>query len=217
LARPAEPGAEHVFPITAGSILIAKQGDSMKRLLLILFSVPLIAYAQGDPLEDHFISPEVIMKHQGELGITAAQREQIKQQVRNAQVRFTELQWDIQAEIENLKKLLEDRAAAEAPVLEQLNRVLAVEADIKRSQVSMLMALRRVLTDEQLEQARGMAYGPFGGMKAEIHKTIQQAQREAVRAQKQQQQAMKQMLEVQKQWGESRPKDWGPGAVSPRD
>ena len=37
-----------------------------------------------------------------------AQREQIKEQVRNAQMKFTELQWDIQAEIEALTTLLED-------------------------------------------------------------------------------------------------------------
>ncbi len=160
----------------------------MKRLLLVLFGASLVTYAQGDPLEDHFISPEVIMKHQAELGITAAQREQIKQQVRSAQVKFTELQWDIQAEIENLTKLLEDRAAAEAPVMEQLNRVLAVEADIKRSQVSMLMALRKVLTDEQLKQARYVSKGRFDmrGVKAETRKMVQAARLETVRAQREQ-------------------------------
>ena len=164
----------------------------MKRLLLVLFSASFIAYAQDDPLQDHFISPEVIMKHQAELGITAAQREQIKQQVRSAQVKFTELQWDIQAEIENLSKLLEDRAAAEAPVMAQLNRVLAVEADIKRTQVSMLMALRKVLTDEQLEQARGVAYGGFdkrafaAEVKRKVQKQIREAQLKVVRAQREQ-------------------------------
>jgi hypothetical protein len=182
----------------------------MKRLLLILFCTVVVASAQDDPLADHFIPPEVIMKHQGELGISSAQREEIKQQVRNAQVKFTELQWDIQAEIEGLTKLLEDRNAGEGPVIEQLDRVLAVEAAIKRTQVSMLMALRRVLTDEQLEQARDLSYGGFAmrGITAEIQRGAQRMAREArlkaVRAQREQ---ANQELKARKELGEPRPKD----------
>ncbi len=159
----------------------------MKRLLLILFSASLIAHAQDDPLEDHFVPPELLMKHQSELGITPAQREEIKEQVRNAQIKFTELQWDIQAEMEVLSNLLEDRNVSEGPVIEQLNKVLEVEADIKRTQVSMLIALRKVLTDEQLDQARGLRYA--GGLPSprqirELKRTAEAAQKRAVVIQK---------------------------------
>lgn len=168
----------------------------MKRLLLLLSCTALFAYAQDDPLADHFIPPEVIMKHQGELGITPAQREQIKQQVRSAQVKFTELQWDIQAEIENLTKLLEDRSIAEGPVMEQLNRVLVVEADIKRTQVSMLIALRKVLTDEQLDQARGLRYAgglPNPRQMRELKRTAEAAQKRVVVIQKRAEELQREM------------------------
>ena len=168
----------------------------MKRLLLILFCTALIAVAQDDPLADHFVPPELIMKHQSELGITPAQREEIKQQVRNAQVKFTELQWDIQAEIEGLTKLLEDRNVGEGPVIEQLDRVLAVEADIKRTQVSMLIALRKVLTDEQLDQAKGLRYA--GGLPSA--RQLRELRRNA-EAMKKQAEALKR--EMRRNFGES--------------
>lgn len=133
----------------------------MKRLLLVLLCTGVIALAQDDPLEEHFVPPEQIMRHQSELGITAAQREEIKQQVRNAQMRFTELQWDLRADLETLSKLLEDRNVSEDAVIEQLDNVLAVEADIKRTQLSMLIALRKVLTEGQLEEARALANQGF--------------------------------------------------------
>lgn len=133
----------------------------MKRLLLVLFCACLIASAQDDPLEEYFVPPEQIMRHQSDLGITAEQREKIKQQVRNAQTRFTELQWDLRADLEALSMLLEDRNVSEDAVIEQLDKVLAVEADIKRTQLSMLIALRKVLTEGQLEEARALANHNF--------------------------------------------------------
>ena len=177
----------------------------MKHLLLLLSCTALIASAQDDPLKDHFIPPEVIMKHQGELGISPAQREEIKQQVRNAQVSFTELQWDIQAEIENLTKLLEDSNIGEGPIIEQLNRVLAVEADIKRTQVSMLIALRKVLTAEQLDQARSLRYGTFTFQKVE--REIRKARVEAQKALKNQQKALKQLLKAREELGAAQPEN----------
>jgi Spy/CpxP family protein refolding chaperone len=127
----------------------------MRKLLLILLPALLI-WAQGpgpDPLAEHFVPPELIMQNQKALGITDSQREQIKQRVSNAQVRFTQLQWDLQAQVEALSGLLSDRKVDEASVLEQLNKVLSIEADIKRTHLSMLLALRKVLTTEQFDKA----------------------------------------------------------------
>ena len=128
----------------------------MRKLLLILASGAILTAQQpgGDPLAAHFVPPEVIMQHQVELGVSEAQRERIKGLVIGAQQRFTELQWDLQAEVEALSRLLADHAADEEPVLEQLSRVLAIEGDVKRTQVSMLLALRRELTPEQFAEAQ---------------------------------------------------------------
>ena len=168
----------------------------MKRLVLIFFCACAIAPAQDDPVADHFVPPEQIMRHQSELGITTAQREQIKQQVRNAQMRFTELQWDLQADMEALSKLLEDRNVSEAAVIEQLDSVLAAEADIKRTQVSMLIALRKVLTEEQLEEARALTNRGYPARRQmrELERQMVRAEREMASAARERARAMEQKL-----------------------
>jgi Spy/CpxP family protein refolding chaperone len=173
----------------------------MKRLLLVLLCACAIAPAQDDPVADHFVPPEQIMRHQSELGITAAQREQIKQQVRNAQMRFTELQWDLQADMEALSKLLEDRNVSEAAVIEQLDSVLAAEADIKRTQVSMLIALRKVLTEEQLEEARALTHRGYPARRQmrELERQMARAEREMASAVKQKVKAV-----LEKKFGKER-------------
>lgn len=62
-------------------------------------------------------------------------------------------QGDPQAHVGTLSELLADVLAEEGQVLQQLDEVLATEAQTKRTQVSMLVGLRKVLTPEQLEEA----------------------------------------------------------------
>jgi Spy/CpxP family protein refolding chaperone len=135
----------------------------MRKLLIALFLVS-VAWSQEpgqDPLGDHFIPPELIMQNQKALGITDTQREQIKKQVSAAQVKFTELQWDLQAEVEKLSRLLADLEVEEQTALGQLDTVLSTEAQIKRAQLTMLIRLRQVLTNEQLAKANELKAGSF--------------------------------------------------------
>lgn len=180
----------------------------MRRMFLVLGLMGLglcaasLVWAQGDPLEEHFVPPEVIMQHQRELGITASQREQIKQRVSEAQVRFTELQWDLQAHVGDLSELLADPAAEETQVLQQLDKVLATEAQIKRAQVSMLVGLRRILTPEQLEEARRMRRGMaglqqhLGNLEKEMRRLQEEMTKAQMRAERQALEAMKRRREA---------------------
>ena len=152
--------------------------------LLLFVAGP--AWAQEDPLEQHFVTPEVIMQHQKELGITGSQREQIKRRVSEAQVRFTELQWDMQAHVGDLSELLADTGAEESEVLQRLDKVLATEARIKRAQVSMLVGLRKILTPEQLEEARRLRGGMTGLQQhlGKLEKEMRRVQEEMVSVEK---------------------------------
>ena len=109
------------------------------------------------------------MQNQSALGITPSQREQIKKQVSALQTRFTELQWDLQAHMEALSESLTHPDAQEEAVLAQLDQVLASEAQIKRTQLSMLLRIRGILTPEQLKKAKEIrrrsrfGFGSHGG------------------------------------------------------
>jgi Spy/CpxP family protein refolding chaperone len=104
---------------------------------------------EGDPLAGHLFPPELIMAHQSEIGLQDAQRTSITSEIQKAQARFVEIQWRMSAEAEHLEKLLEPPVADEARVLEQIDRTLAVEREIKRVQVALLIRIKNTLTASQ--------------------------------------------------------------------
>jgi Spy/CpxP family protein refolding chaperone len=104
---------------------------------------------QDDPLAAYFFPPELIMTHQSELGLQDAQRATMMSEIQKAQARFIELQWKMSAETERLKALLEPPVADETKVLEQIDRTLAVEREIKRVQVALLVRIKNTLTPSQ--------------------------------------------------------------------
>lgn len=121
-------------------------------LWLILFSTCIVTLAQqptGDPIADSFFAPELVMQHQQAIGLTDEQKEFFKAEFRKAQTRFTEMQWQMQDEAEKMVGLVKQENTSEQQVLSQLDRVLGLEREIKRLQVSLLIQIKNKLTPEQ--------------------------------------------------------------------
>jgi hypothetical protein len=100
------------------------------------------------------------MSHQQDIGLRDDQRTSIVSEIRKAQDTFMERQWALVAESEKLGKLLQAKAPAEADVLQQVDRVLQIERDVKRTQISLLLRLKGLLTDQQ--RARLDEFRPIG-------------------------------------------------------
>ena len=113
-----------------------------------------VAKSPRDPF-DALIRPDVVMAHQNELGLSDAQRQVLRQAVQESQGRFADLQWRLSAETERLGTLLREPVIDERRVLEQVDRVLALERDAKRAKLVVLVRIRNTLTPEQ--QARAAA------------------------------------------------------------
>src|SRR5688572_5705430 len=105
-----------------------------------------------DPFASHLFPPELVMEHQRELGLGDPQRTAIVNELQRSQASFVELQWKMSAESEQLETLLESATVNESAVLAQIDRVLAVEREIKRAQVALLVRIKNSLTAQQ--QAR---------------------------------------------------------------
>jgi Spy/CpxP family protein refolding chaperone len=105
--------------------------------------------SEDDPLGTYFFPPELIMTHQSELGLQDSQRAAMTSEIQKAQARFVELQWKMSAETERLKTLLGPPVVDEAQVLEQVDRTLAVEREVKRIQVALLIRIKNTLTPSQ--------------------------------------------------------------------
>jgi len=105
-----------------------------------------------DPIGQSFFAPELVIQHQEAIGLNEEQKTYFKTEIRQAQLKFTELQWKLQDEMEKMVSLVKQPHAEEQDVLAQLEKVLAAEREIKRAQVTLLVRIKNKLTPEQ--QAR---------------------------------------------------------------
>lgn len=59
-----------------------------------------------DPIGRHTFPPELVIQHQRAIALTEAQRETIKGELQQTQSAFTDLQWDLEREMEIFVSLL---------------------------------------------------------------------------------------------------------------
>ena len=129
-------------------------------LCLALFTVPLFAQPQPqppeDPMRDVMFPPEIVMQHQQALGLSEDQKNYLKTELRQAQLRFTELQWSLQDEMDKLVSILKRNKVDEKEAAAQLDKVLAAEREIKRTQITLLIRIKNNLTPAQQTQLRDL-------------------------------------------------------------
>ncbi len=107
-----------------------------------------------DPLAEQLFPPELIMQNQQAIGLTDEQKSFMKDEIRKSQVRFTELQWQLQDQMEIMGNLLKAEKPNESQVLAQLDKVLAAEREVKRAQFTLILRLKGNLRPEQQAKLR---------------------------------------------------------------
>jgi Spy/CpxP family protein refolding chaperone len=102
-----------------------------------------------DPIGQNFFAPDLVIQHQEEIGLSDEQKTYLKTEIRQAQVKFTEWQWQLQDEMEKMAALVKQPHVDEQETLAQLEKVLSMEREIKRAQVTLLVRIKNKLTPEQ--------------------------------------------------------------------
>ena len=102
-----------------------------------------------DPIGQSFFAPELVIQHQEAIGLNDEQKTFFKTEIRAAQAKFTDLQWKLRDEMEKLVALVKQPRVDEKEALAELERVLAIEREIKRAQVTLLVRIKNKLTPEQ--------------------------------------------------------------------
>ena len=74
--------------------------------------------------------------------------------MREAQARFVDLQFKMSGEGEKLQRLMQGTSIDEARLLEQVDRVLSLERDIKHTQLTLMARIKNQLTEQQQAQLR---------------------------------------------------------------
>jgi Spy/CpxP family protein refolding chaperone len=118
---------------------------------LVFLSAGMVRAQQPDqdPIGQNFFAPDLVIQHQEEIGLSDEQKTYLKTEIRQAQVKFTEWQWKLQDEVEKMASLVKQPHVEEADVLAQLEKVLSMEREIKRAQVTLLVRIKNKLTPEQ--------------------------------------------------------------------
>jgi Spy/CpxP family protein refolding chaperone len=105
-----------------------------------------------DPIARNLFPPDFIMSHADDIGLTPDQTRAIKEEVRDAQKQFTEMQWQLEDAVEAMGNLLKPNAVDEKAALAQLEKVLDLERSIKRAQMGLMIRLKNRLNANQQYQ-----------------------------------------------------------------
>ena len=117
----------------------------------------------GDPLAEQMFPPELILRHQRAIGLSETQKSALVADVKRTQAHLIDVQWELQRVADPLVDLLGKDRPDEAQVLAQLDKVLAVERDVKRTQLGLAVRLRNLLSPEQQRQLRELRALPTPG------------------------------------------------------
>ena len=115
-----------------------------------------------DPLGQSFFPPELVIQHQEAIGLSPEQKDAFKTEIRQAQLKFTELQWKLQDEMEKMLSLVKQTHPDEQQVLAQLDKVLSAEREVKKEQITLLVRIKNKLTPEQQSKLAELRGKPAG-------------------------------------------------------
>ena len=108
-----------------------------------------------DPFAGNLFPPELIMQNQAALSLTEQQRTAMMAEIQRTQNQAAGIQWRLQANMERLGTIMHQPRVDESQALVQLDSVLALEREMKRTQITLLVRLKNQLTAEQQAFLRG--------------------------------------------------------------
>jgi Spy/CpxP family protein refolding chaperone len=115
----------------------------------------------------NFFCPELVMRYQKEIGLTADQQTAIKSEMMNLAAHVTDLRWQQSAEKGVLADLLKEAKPDEKAILAEKEKVLKIEDDLKLSNLATLIRIKKALTLEQQEKMaelqKHMEHHPWRG------------------------------------------------------
>jgi hypothetical protein len=124
-------------------------------MALLLAAVSMAQQPVGnDPIADILFAPDLVLANQKVIELDDAQKSFVRGEVLKAQPRFGELQFQMQDGMESLTGMLKQNPADEAQVLAQLDKILATEREVKRTQIALMVRIKNKLTLEQQARLR---------------------------------------------------------------
>jgi Spy/CpxP family protein refolding chaperone len=134
---------------------------TLKRIACIVLLAalgPLLAAAESkpaaDPLAGAFFPPELVLLARDRIAMTPEQREALQTRVEQTKLRSDELRVRLERETAALATLAKQEHVDETALGAQLDRVLAVERELKHLHLGVVTAIKNLLTPGQQAQLR---------------------------------------------------------------
>jgi len=128
-------------------------------LVLLAAAAAVAQQPPEDPIGQQLFPPDLIMSQSQRLHLDEKQRTTIKNEVQRAQSKFFDLQWELKEASDAMVQMLQQTPVEEARVLEQADKVMGYEREIKKIHLSMLIRIKNSLTPEQIAQLKQLRGG----------------------------------------------------------
>lgn len=106
------------------------------------------------PLGNLLFPPDLVMRHQRTIKLSREQQDSIREEMRRTSSEFTDLQWQLSAEQEALASLVREPEPDPDAVQTQFDKLLALENQMKKLQLGMMIAIKNILTKDQQDKLR---------------------------------------------------------------
>ena len=125
-------------------------------LTCLVLGNAIAAGPKDDVFKGKLFPPNVILEHQMELGLSKAQFTAIREAVVDVQAGVAEHEWDMREAYQALMLELDKAPIDEGRVLELATKALLAENQVKKKQMGMLVRLKNLLTEEQVNYLESM-------------------------------------------------------------
>lgn len=141
-------------------------------LSLFLFLTASLVNAQ-DMFHEYLYSADLVMKNRDKISLSDTQADKIKKIHSTNAADFSTLKWDLDAATEKLKKLLAEAKPDAVAVSKQMDIVLNLENQLKKKQLSTLVAIKNELTESQQASLNSSRSWTMYGSTEKISPTLQ--------------------------------------------
>ena len=130
----------------------------------VMFAGPVAAQEKKDDrFEKAFFDPQLVLQRSRDIGLTPQQRSAIMDAVKKAQTDLVPLQLDMTEPALDLVELVEQQRVDETQALAKADKMLKIENEVKKAQMSLLIRIKNILTKEQQDRLRTIRDGGKSG------------------------------------------------------
>lgn len=130
--------------------------------LMALASPVLAQDKKDDRFEKAFFDPQLVLQRAKEIGVTPLQRTAILEVIKKAQIELVPLQMDMAEPALELVEMIEAVKVDEAGALAKADKMLKIENEVKKIQMSLMIRIKNLLTKDQQDRLRAIRDGGRG-------------------------------------------------------